>query len=187
MKPRSTISATQFLRSVDASGTVGTFAHGMHTYDNPTYVFPASGFKEGELYNNMIAGGFTTFSSTDPDSVYVDIHTVITYDSALTLNPDDTLRYYIALISVENGTSATVQSSADAASQWAMDHVYPAPGCCIGTRGDVSGDGADLDIVDLGAVVDFLFNIPPVIQCDDEADVNGDGSVADIVDLGFIR
>ena len=103
------------------------------------------------------------------------------------LRPGDTLRYYIALISVQNGTSATVQSSADAASQWLNDRVGPpCPGCCTGTRGDVNGDGGHLDIVDLGAVIDFLFNEPPILPCFEAADVNGDGSVADIVDLAFI-
>ncbi|MFQ5498779.1 MAG: hypothetical protein ACE5FH_03820, partial [Candidatus Zixiibacteriota bacterium] len=59
--------------------------------------------------------------------------------------------------------------------------------CCIGTRGDVNGDGNDLDIVDLTTVVDFLFGVTPPIPCPEESDVNGDGSgLPDIVDLTFI-
>lgn len=62
--------------------------------------------------------------------------------------------------------------------------------CCIGTRGDVNGDGSvEPDIVDLTAVVDYLFGIPPILNCLDEADINGDGSsggLPDIVDLTFI-
>lgn len=60
--------------------------------------------------------------------------------------------------------------------------------CCQGTRGDVNGDGFDLDIVDLTTIVDFLFGITPYIPCREEADVNGDGSnnsLPDIVDLTF--
>ncbi|MFQ5498202.1 MAG: hypothetical protein ACE5FH_00885 [Candidatus Zixiibacteriota bacterium] len=59
--------------------------------------------------------------------------------------------------------------------------------CCIGTRGDINGDGNDLDIVDLTTVVDYLFGVTPIIPCAEESDVNGDGSgLPDIVDLTFI-
>ncbi|MFQ5498281.1 MAG: hypothetical protein ACE5FH_01295 [Candidatus Zixiibacteriota bacterium] len=62
-------------------------------------------------------------------------------------------------------------------------------GCCLGTRGDINGDGVDLDIVDLTAVVDFLFGTPGPIPCPDESDANGDGAnggLPDIVDLTFV-
>ncbi|MFQ5500208.1 MAG: hypothetical protein ACE5FH_11110 [Candidatus Zixiibacteriota bacterium] len=38
-------------------------------------------------------------------------------------------------------------------------------GCCVGVRGDVSGDGNDLDIVDLVTITDFLFGATPPIPC----------------------
>ncbi|MFQ5500506.1 MAG: hypothetical protein ACE5FH_12645, partial [Candidatus Zixiibacteriota bacterium] len=58
------------------------------------------------------------------------------------------------------------------------------PSCCVGTRGDVNGDGNNLDIVDLTCVVDFLFGEGCAMSCMDEADINGDGSAgSDIVDL----
>lgn len=58
---------------------------------------------------------------------------------------------------------------------------------CIGIRGDVIGDGADLDIVDLTCVVDFMFGSGCDIPCPDEADPNGDGENGpDIIDLTFI-
>lgn len=58
--------------------------------------------------------------------------------------------------------------------------------CCQGMRDDINGDGVALDIVDLTALVEFLFGIPPVINCPAEADVNGDNSIEpDIVDLTF--
>lgn len=59
--------------------------------------------------------------------------------------------------------------------------------CCIPPiRGDVNGDGADLDIVDLTCVVDYLFGEGCEMPCNEEADVNGDGASGDIVDLTFI-
>lgn len=58
--------------------------------------------------------------------------------------------------------------------------------CCVGVRGDINGDGANLDIVDLTCVVDFLFGSGCAMPCDLEADANGDGATADIVDLTFV-
>ncbi|MFQ5500379.1 MAG: carboxypeptidase-like regulatory domain-containing protein [Candidatus Zixiibacteriota bacterium] len=60
------------------------------------------------------------------------------------------------------------------------------PACCVGTRGDMNGDGADLDIVDLTCVVDFLFGLGCIQPCPAEADPNGDSAVSDIVDLTFV-
>ncbi|MFQ5498483.1 MAG: aryl-sulfate sulfotransferase [Candidatus Zixiibacteriota bacterium] len=60
------------------------------------------------------------------------------------------------------------------------------PSCCFADRGDVNGDGADLDIVDLTCMADFLFGAGCAMPCDAEADVNGDSAVADIVDLTFV-
>lgn len=58
--------------------------------------------------------------------------------------------------------------------------------CCIGTRGDINGDGADLDIVDLTCLVDYLFGTGCDMPCPDEADVNVDGTSGDIVDLTLV-
>lgn len=58
--------------------------------------------------------------------------------------------------------------------------------CCSVTRGDVNGDGTNLDIVDLTCIVDFLFGSGCEQPCASSADVNADGSQADIVDLTFL-
>ncbi|MFQ5499137.1 MAG: M12 family metallo-peptidase [Candidatus Zixiibacteriota bacterium] len=58
--------------------------------------------------------------------------------------------------------------------------------CCIGFRGDVNGDGVDMDIVDLTCTVDFLFGAGCSLTCAIEADVNGDSSISDIIDLTFM-
>jgi hypothetical protein len=63
----------------------------------------------------------------------------------------------------------------------------PYLGCCLPNyRGDLNGDGANGDIVDITFLADYLFGGGPPPQCDDEADVNSDGSVADIVDLTYL-
>lgn len=58
--------------------------------------------------------------------------------------------------------------------------------CCIGTAGDVNGDGTDANPVDLSALVDYLFAAGTPPACAKEADVNGDGTSADPVDLSFL-
>lgn len=57
--------------------------------------------------------------------------------------------------------------------------------CCQGIRGDVNGDGTDLDIVDLTCLVGRLFSASCQFPCPDEADVNGNGQVGNIVDVAF--
>lgn len=58
--------------------------------------------------------------------------------------------------------------------------------CCEGTRGDINADGANLDIVDLTCIVDYLFGGGCEMPCPNEADPNADGAKADIVDLTFV-
>jgi hypothetical protein len=55
--------------------------------------------------------------------------------------------------------------------------------CCAGTRGNVDGDANDVvDITDVTAMTDFLFEGRPLSDCAAENDTNGDSTV-DISDL----
>ncbi len=61
--------------------------------------------------------------------------------------------------------------------------------CCIGTRGDLNGDGDDANILDLTCLVDIIFRIvgsgcPG--GCPVESDVNGDGNAGNILDLTYL-
>jgi len=58
--------------------------------------------------------------------------------------------------------------------------------CCIVNRGDVNGDGADANILDLTFMVDRIFRGGPPSGCPREADANGVGGVLDIVDLTYM-
>ena len=60
------------------------------------------------------------------------------------------------------------------------------PICCIGTSGDVNGDGTNANILDLTYLVDRIFRGGPPANCPEEADVNGDGNISNILDLTYL-
>ncbi len=63
--------------------------------------------------------------------------------------------------------------------------VTPAS-CCIAVRGDVNGDGANADPLDLACLVDQLFGAGCAFSCAEEADVNANGTPSDPVDLAYL-
>ena len=59
--------------------------------------------------------------------------------------------------------------------------------CCLGTRGDLNGDGDDANLLDLTFLVDYIFRSSGNPGgCPNESDVNGDGDVANILDLTYL-
>ena len=58
--------------------------------------------------------------------------------------------------------------------------------CCIGTRGDINGDGIDFSILDLTFIIDFIFRgSGNPGSCPEEADFNSDGAGPNVLDLTF--
>ncbi|MDH4156143.1 MAG: SMP-30/gluconolactonase/LRE family protein [candidate division Zixibacteria bacterium] len=74
---------------------------------------------------------------------------------------------------------------------WYIDDlVIKGPGCCMGIRGNVNGDGNDLvNISDITYLVDFLFGRPlgPAPACLEEGNANGDaGEGVNISDVSYL-
>lgn len=58
--------------------------------------------------------------------------------------------------------------------------------CCVGSRGDLNGDGNDANILDLNFAVNRVFRGGPLPGCPEEGDVNSDGTSTNILDLNFL-
>ncbi|HEX2897475.1 MAG TPA: hypothetical protein VHP63_05430 [candidate division Zixibacteria bacterium] len=69
---------------------------------------------------------------------------------------------------------------------WNGPHCYQIVDCCVGNRGDVNGDEAGPNIVDLNRLVNTLFRGAPMPDCRLESDVNGDGMSGNVVDLNYL-
>jgi len=167
-----------FLESYKNGSLYKSAQHGAYTADNATYIYPNSGFVTTELYSKMDTSGYRFYSSLNPDSEFVDLHTVMTFDTGLTVTVADTFVYYISIVSHYGLTAdlASFLAEVDEQIQWYEDHVKPEPqGCCKGTRGNVDGDVLDqVNVGDLTYLVDYLFRGGPAPPCQEEGNVDGD-------------
>ena len=102
------------------------------------------------------------------------------------LGATDTLTFYTALVTVENGTVSDLESSLATACAWYNENLrYDCGvcGCCVGLTGNVDNDPADItDIGDLTKLIDYLFISCTPPECMEEANCDGLGAV-DIGDL----
>ncbi|MFQ5500597.1 MAG: choice-of-anchor V domain-containing protein [Candidatus Zixiibacteriota bacterium] len=105
-----------------------------------------------------------------------------TFRWASPLSPSGTVLFYAA----GNAANGNFSTSGDYIYTTSTSVTEEQPPCCIGTRGDVNGDGGDINIVDLTCLADFLFGDGCSQPCPEEADANGDLSGPDILDLTFI-
>jgi len=167
----------RYLNSIQIPGA----PHGAYTADNATYVYPNQAFVPEELFVNMEDSGYSLFSSAHPDSQFVDLHTVMTFDTGLALTSADTYVYYVELVTIQDGTLSDLQSAADAGKQWYLNHF--SSGCCL-DRGNVDGIGA-INVGDLTYLVDFLFFGGLAPPCEEEGNVDGIGGI-NVGDLTYL-
>jgi hypothetical protein len=169
--------------------TTRTRIFGGYAATNREFVLVSGGFVPRELWTNMQNAGFSAAPNWE------DMHSVLTFQNNYTLAGNDTLTVYVALATVMNGSLTSVngvddntalsglKSTIDKAKAWYPKHILT---CCTApTTGDVDASGG-VDISDLSAMVDYLFNsLPFPGSCFTEQDVDKSGSV-DISDLQAI-
>jgi len=73
---------------------------------------------------------------------------------------------------------------ADAGRVYVYSGALPSSSCCIGSTGNVDGDGG-VDIADLTFLIDHLFINFPDVGCSEEGNIDGAGGT-DIADLTFL-
>ena len=183
-----------FIKSYLNGTQHNTVPYSAYVAENDSFVYPASGFVAGQLYQNMHQSGFTVVDSTE------DLHTVMCYEPNLNLGATDHYVAYIIYASVENGTATDLSGAVTRANNWFTSKNLPTlladndanglvdacEGCCVGMRGNIDNDPADaVDIGDLVYLVEYSFSGGPAPACEAEADVNGDTAV-DIGDLVYM-
>ena len=159
-------------------------AHGGFALDNSTYVYPNNGFLQGQLYARMQQPGFAAWGSGATD-----LFSGLAYHNNRTVGAGDTLVYYTALITMRQGSVATLQTEVAKAKAWLLNHLRPAcvANCCSGTTGNVNESVLESpDLSDLSLLIAYLTQTPrPILLCDDEANVNALDSI-DLSDLSLL-
>ncbi len=108
-----------FLESYKNGELLDSMPYGGYIKDNATYVYPENGFVPDSLYNYMVSG----FQNSDTQNT--DLHMVMTLKCLSTLTADDTLTYYVAVLSQENGDLADFIDEVEQSEQWYRKHVKP--------------------------------------------------------------
>ncbi len=154
---------------------------GSFTERNALYVYPNNG-PVTQQFDTLIADnpGYSAAGSIE------DLFSFITYLQNTTLAPGDTVYIYSALATAVTGSDAALDLSLRDVETWFRSQIVPTCGCCIGSTGDLNGDGLDADPIDLAFFVDFLFSGGTTPPCDDEANINGDTTSSDPIDLAAL-
>jgi hypothetical protein len=154
--------------------------YGGYVNSNSRISFPMDA---AELYADMESKpGYNPWVHGNPDSQKIDLHTVLTAAFDYDLAIGDTVAVYSVLATVREDAARQVRIQ-DLASKGRNFSYYF--GCCRGTRGDLNGDGAELNVLDLTFAVDRIFRGGTASSCPGEADVNRDKSILDVLDLTF--
>ena len=152
----------------------GTTFMNAFTVDNATYVYTTTSpwgglapFPPGPMYEKMLnSEGFTTWSSSDPDSLYTDLSTVLTFGQ-YNLTPGDTFSVVKVLSTSKTGlTYLNAQiDAARAGDLWTQS--------CCNKAGDANNDNK-VNVGDAVYIISYVFRGGPPPPCLAEGNANGD-------------
>jgi len=161
-----------------AASTNTTFLNAM-TLDNATYVYTSGPYGNlaplppGATYDKMKNNeGYDLFSSTDPDSLYTDLSTLVTFDE-YDLTVGDTFCVVKVLATSKTGLTAFTNAiAAGKAFVTAQGLDCPSLTCCD-KPGDANNDGK-VNVGDAVYTITYVFRGGPAPVCKAEGDANGD-------------
>ena len=155
---------------------------------NDSFVYPAGGFVPSEPWEQMQIAGYAT------ESRITDMHSMLVYKNQVTtgwtLPANDTLTIWtaVAVTRLSGGTTSqaldSLKGTVDKAKVWSRQVLENCASCCIGTTGDVNGDGR-VDLGDISAIIYGLIFPPLLTTCPAEANVNAMGAI-DLSDLSLL-
>jgi len=133
--------------------------------------------------------GYHPWSHINPDSQKIDLHSCLIaafgYDLVGGATPanTDTVAVYTVYASVLEDLAgpARIQQLAERGRTFARYW-----GCCVGTKGDLNGDGNEANVIDLNFAVNKIFRGGINTSCFGEGDVNSDKVILNVVDLNFL-
>ncbi|MDD4051180.1 MAG: dockerin type I repeat-containing protein, partial [candidate division Zixibacteria bacterium] len=152
----------------------GTTFMNAFTVDNATYVYNTTSpwtilapFPPGAMYEKMLATeGFDTWSSSDPDSEFTDLSTVVTFGQ-YDLIPGDTFTVVKVL-----STSKTGLTYLNAQVDLARNGGLWSQTCC-NKAGDANNDNK-VNVGDAVYIISYVFRGGPAPVCPAEGNANGD-------------
>ncbi|HEX2897983.1 MAG TPA: hypothetical protein VHP63_08045 [candidate division Zixibacteria bacterium] len=166
--------AAGFWSIVDSSGYGGFYGEVAPSFDG------------NELYRNMYQGQGYVVPQCQPYPGYFcpeDIYIGLTYAFNYDLQPNDTFTFYAVLATIPEDLAGPARIQQLAGRGHSFNRYW---GCCRGIKGDLNGDGAECNIIDLNFLVNYVFRSGLAPTCKGEADVNSDRSPGDIVDMNFM-
>ncbi len=143
--------------------------YGAFTENNNVYVVPTGQPEAGQMYELMQQSGYSSLGN------YTDQFAMMTFFNDLTLNPEDTIDIYSAILTTRNSDVKSLSDIVAEARQWFQDHLQCVT-CCEGIRGDVNMDD-NVFVNDLTILVNYIFKSGPEPDCYDEGDANGSGII----------
>ncbi len=156
---------------------------------NDTFVYPAGGFVPEQQWNLMKSPGYWN------EPRVTDLHSMLVYKNVTstgwTLPANDTLTIWTAMVVTRPSGGTHIQAldslrkTVDKAVAWSRNVQTDCLNCCVGTTGDINGDGR-VDVGDLSWLILYLTTTPkPTPRCFGEADVNASGGI-DLSDLSLL-